>query len=454
MSEVGGRRLPRFGLRARLFLVALLLSSTFALVVGATSSWQLPVLIASGLVALALSVLLAVVFTALVTRDLRALLRWAQALAPPEAMPGDELPWHSDSVEHLVVELQAAVDVVARERNRFQAALAGMRDAVVALDLDGTVIAHNPAAQSLLGAGRDLVGQKEHELRWASELMVLASRAVRDRVPGTLELRWEEPAEATERERTFWVTATPQRGGGAVVVLRDVSELRRLEAVRRDFVANVSHELRTPVAVIQSSAEALVGGAAGDPVHGPQFAGAVHRHAERLSALISDLLDLARIEAGHHAFSSESVALAPLVSTVLDRLRHRATTRRHDLAMDVPDGLTVLGDAQAMDQILVNLVDNAIKYTPPGGSVSISATRGGARVELTVADTGPGVGLEHRDRIFERFYRVDPGRSREMGGTGLGLAIVRHLVEAQGGTISVAGNSPRGSCFVIRIPHG
>jgi signal transduction histidine kinase len=227
-------------------------------------------------------------------------------------------------------------------------------------------------------------------------------------------------------------------------------QLKRMERVRRDFVANVSHELRTPVSVILSNAETLADGAIEDRARRDAFLQAIVRNADRLSRLITDLLDLARIEAGRYPIELEPIPLAEVVDDVVATLRTRAEERGQTLTTEIPD-VEVVADERALEHVLGNLLDNALKYTPPGGHVVVRARQDGDLARIEVADDGPGVPEEHRDRLFERFYRVDPGRSREIGGTGLGLSIVKHLVQAMDGEVGVEPRTPRGSVFWFRL---
>jgi len=244
------------------------------------------------------------------------------------------------------------------------------------------------------------------------------------------------------------VLAAPLRTtGGCVVVFHDVTEMRRLEAVRRNFVANVSHELRTPTSVIRANAETLLDGAVETEEQARVFLTAVHRNAERLAQIIDDLLDLAGIEAGEYEHKPIPTELGPAVRRVVESLGERIKAKNQVAHVDVPNDLLVRADIRALDQVLLNLIDNAVKYTQEGGQVTVRSAKLEHGVRIEVEDNGPGIEPKHRQRIFERFYRVEPGRSREMGGTGLGLSIVKHLVAAMGGESGFAPVSPRGSVF-------
>jgi two-component system phosphate regulon sensor histidine kinase PhoR len=257
--------------------------------------------------------------------------------------------------------------------------------------------------------------------------------------------------EAPTSRRVWRAHVSPLLRGEVLLLLRDVTEAKRAEAMRRDFVANASHELRTPVAAIRAAAETLLAGALSDPENARRFVEVVARHAERLALLTDDLLDLSRIESGQWKMVLGRVELAGLARGVLDLHADRAAARSLHLVHDVPEDLCARADPGALEQVLVNLVDNAVKYTPGGGTVTLGARREESEVVLSVADTGAGIDRHHLPRIFERFYRVDPGRSRDQGGTGLGLAIVRNLTMAQGGEVGVESGSG-GTRFWVRFP--
>jgi two-component system phosphate regulon sensor histidine kinase PhoR len=323
--------------------------------------------------------------------------------------------------------------------------LAALPDAAAIVGKDGLVRVANAYFEALAPGGR-AKGLSPLEITRSGELAEAVTRALEGH---GRKLHFEAPA-----TRRVWLAhVSPLLRGEALLLLRDVTEARRAEAMRRDFVGNASHELRTPVAAIRAAAETLLAGAIDDPEHGRRFVDVVSRHAERLSRLTQDLLDLSRIESGQWAMKLVRVDVAPLAQTVLDLHGDRAAEKRLRLARDVPDGLNALADARALEQVLVNLVDNAVKYTPPGGAVTISAVRDDGAVVVGVSDTGPGIDRHHLPRLFERFYRADPGRSRGLGGTGLGLAIVKHLVQAQGGEVGVE-SGPGGTRFWVRLPAG
>jgi two-component system, OmpR family, phosphate regulon sensor histidine kinase PhoR len=321
--------------------------------------------------------------------------------------------------------------------------LAALPDAAAVVGKDGRIRAANAALEALAPQGR-ATGLSPIEITRSAEL----DEAVRRALEGTgrgFEL--ELPA----RRRFLQAQVSPLLRGEVLLLLRDVTDARRAEATRRDFVANASHELRTPVSAIRGAAETLLGGALEDPAAARHFCEMIARQAERLSRLTQDLLDLSRIESGQWVMQLENVEVQSLLQTVLDLHAGRAAEKRIALESSVAQPIRVWADGRALEHVLVNLVENAIKYTPAGGKVTVSADAGEREVILWVADTGPGIAAHHVPRLFERFYRADPGRGREQGGTGLGLAIVKHLVQAQGGEVGVQSGSA-GSRFWVRLP--
>ena len=242
-------------------------------------------------------------------------------------------------------------------------------------------------------------------------------------------------------------------GDGRVLLLEDVTAMRRLETVRRDFVANVSHELRTPVAVIRANAETLMAGAKDDPAIAGKLIEGLHRNAERLARILADLLDLSRLDAGQYRLELSHVPVAPIARQALGAVEPQAAQRQVKVEIAIPEPLAVRADPKALDHILVNLIDNAVKHGRPDGSVRVEARADVGAVRIEVRDDGPGIADKHRARVFERFYRADPSRSREAGGTGLGLSIVKHLVESMDGEVGVEPNAPQGSIFWLRLPE-
>jgi two-component system phosphate regulon sensor histidine kinase PhoR len=408
-------------------------------------------LLVAGAVALLAASLLMVAMWQLMSRDLRAVVAQARRrVARPgslEPMRGDELDGLAGSFKAITADLEGALGTLASERNRFETVLETMDQGVVAVDRQGKITMVNRAARRLLELPEEVLARPLLDFVRAPAMHDLVDAAGEGR---TAVVELEHGVSAPRRLR---VQGNGQAGGGAVLVVQDVTEIRRLETVRRDFVANVSHELRTPIAVIRANAETLASGALDHPERAKVFVDALHRHAERLGSLVSDLLDISRIEAGRWEIAPKEIALAAVTRRTVEGLTSAASEREITLDVRVHEDLKVVADDAALEQVLVNLVANAIKYTQTGGRVELDATPAdGGTVRMEVRDDGPGVDPKHRDRIFERFYRVDPGRSRDMGGTGLGLAIVRNLVEAMGGEVGVHPRRPRGSIFWFTLP--
>jgi two-component system phosphate regulon sensor histidine kinase PhoR len=363
----------------------------------------------------------------------------------PRLQSRDELTALAQALAHLRDELARHIDDLERERDKLRSMTQGMSEGVALLEGDA-IAAANPAFAKLLQTTPFVEGQPLLEATRTPELGEIVRAAqtsgaeeLRDAVVGDRSLRL--------RARAF----DPGGAGRTVVMVSDLTEARRVERLRRDFVANASHELRTPVAAIVGAAETLAHGAADDPNARASFVGILLRHAQRLSRLTTDLLDLARIEAGYRP-TLETMPLAPTVQTMVASLAARAEAKKITLEAAVPPALVVRADRAAVEQILANLVDNAIKYTPEGGRVRVTARAEASDVAVSVEDTGHGIAVEHLPRLFERFYRVDDARSRELGGTGLGLAIVKHLAVANGGEVAVTSELGRGTRFTVTLP--
>jgi two-component system phosphate regulon sensor histidine kinase PhoR len=333
-----------------------------------------------------------------------------------------------------------------------------MIEGVLAIDARQRIVGLNRAAADLLGV--DLDGSIRRPLQDVvrnPDLRRFALKAIDCREPVEDDLVLRGP-----RDRTIRLRGTALRDvsgeGGAVIVLNDVTDVQRLEHVRRDFVANVSHELKTPVASIKGFVETLLDGAADDPADNRRFLGIIARQADRLAAIIEDLLALSRIEQREGAgnLPVEPTLVADVFAAATADCDARAADRSIRLETDCPDSLQADLNAPLLEQAVINLIDNAIKYSDPGRTVRLSAESltgaGAADLVIRVQDQGCGIDAEHLPRLFERFYRVDKARSRKLGGTGLGLSIVKHIVQAHGGRIDVESVPGVGTTFTIRVP--
>jgi len=309
--------------------------------------------------------------------------------------------------------------------------LAAIPDAAGLVSREGVIRAANTALEGMAPGGR-AIGLTVLEITRSGELADAARRALE----GTA-----KRLEVQLGRRGFLVHLAPLVRGEVLLLLRDVTEQRLVDSTRRDFVANASHELRTPVTAISGAAETLLAGAMNDAAQARIFVDIIARNAERLAHLTRDLLDLSRVESRQWPISLGPVAADLVVRRAIEACAEPARRRRIEVRSDVPPGTMVRADARALEHVLVNLLDNAVKYNSDGGTVTVAAQGGDEWVTLSVSDTGPGIERHHLARIFERFYRVDPGRSRDSGGTGLGLAIVKHLVQAQGGDVGVESGS-------------
>jgi two-component system phosphate regulon sensor histidine kinase PhoR len=315
----------------------------------------------------------------------------------------------------------------------------------------------NPAAEELLGfSRRELQGKAYDRAKQPMELTRIIDEGLAKRSFIRDEITVHYP-----RERIVEVNLVPMLGSdgqwsGLILVLHDMTELRRLENMRSEFVANVSHELKTPIAAVKGFAETLLNGAMNDPETARSFLQIIHDESGRLDRLIADILELSKIESRRIPLNFAPVDLHDFVGRTLEMMRAEAERKRIFLGMHVPEGLFVEADEDRLRQILLNLLSNGINYTPNGGSVQVRAEAVQAgdeeRIRLTVSDTGIGIPKRDLPRIFERFYRVDKARSRSSGGTGLGLSIVKHLVELHKGTIHVESEQGLGTTFVIELP--
>lgn len=378
----------------------------------------------------------------------------------PVERSNDELADLSESLNRTAARLDGTIRTLTAERNQSSAILASMEEGVAVIDAAQRVVFCNRAFSRAAGiepggAGTGDSACRERpivELLHPPDLLSLFQRAL----TGGETVRGEVVT-GSVKTRSYAVTAAPVRSGpsitGAVMVLHDITETRRLERARRDFVANVSHEFRTPLAAIQGFAETLLDGALEDRENGPRFVRIIHEHALRLGRLTEDLLKLARIEAGQLSLETGPVDVSLIIDPCVETTRLEAERKGLVLEAGCAPGLPpVQGDVRLLQEAVQNLLDNAVRYTPAGGRIRVHAGAAGGEMLLSVSDTGIGIPRADQHRVFERFYRADAARSRESGGTGLGLAIAKHLVEAHGGRIRVESELGRGSTFTVSLP--
>jgi two-component system phosphate regulon sensor histidine kinase PhoR len=372
----------------------------------------------------------------------------------PEA--SGELAELGHALDRLAGSLAATLGELRAERDRQARILETMQEGVVVLDREGRIVMVNPALRAMLLLGADAVGKLLIEtVRHAQleDLIELAREGDELTRPTEIELPGLKPRRLLVHASSL--LSGPAEDEGLLVVFVDVTELRRLESLRRDFVANASHELRTPIAAVRSATETLRSGALDDPSAAIRFVDIIDRNAQRLQSLLEDMLELSKLESNEFKLKRDRVELGRVVPIVLALFRERAEKKGVRLGAELPTKQTVVeGDARALEHVLSNLVDNAVKYCPSGTKVIVSAAEEEDRVKLVVSDSGPGIAAEHLPRVFERFYRVDAGRSRDVGGTGLGLSIVKHMVEAMRGRVAVESEVGRGSTFTVSLPRG
>jgi two-component system phosphate regulon sensor histidine kinase PhoR len=364
----------------------------------------------------------------------------------------EEIGAVTDTMNEMAAQLAERIDTIEKQRNEYEAVLGSMIEGVIAIDQNDTILGVNRAGARLLGIEADAaVGRTIHEAVRNPGLLELAAEA----------LAGDETAEGDivlEAENDIYVQAHATslkdpdgKGLGALIVLNDVSRLRRLETMRRDFVANVSHELRTPITSIAGFVETLQENPPDDESEFARFLDIVGTQAERLKAIIADLLSLSRIEqeAESASLGLTEADLAALIRGAVSAATGEDPNLGSRIAVDCPPGLRVAANAPLLEQALVNLIDNALKYSEPATPVTITARQENDGVFIAVKDRGRGISAAHLPRLFERFYRVDKARSRKLGGTGLGLAIVKHIVQAHGGEVRVASTPDQGSTFTI-----
>jgi two-component system phosphate regulon sensor histidine kinase PhoR len=409
----------------------------------------------AALVALIIAALLSGLAAQLVSRNVRALTSAARRMADGDLSLRTRVGGHDEigalgaALDQLARNLSRSMEEVRSERDLVNGILHGMAEGVLVVAADGRIVLTNPALKAMLLLAAEPHGKYVLHLIRNADLIELLERARGGETP-EMEL---ELAGLMPRRVLVRAVALHGEPKSVLAVFVDVTELRRLEAVRRDFVANASHELRSPLTTIRAAAETLAS-IENDPESGRRFAALIERNAERLQNLVDDMLELSRIESRELTLQPETIALEPLAERVVAQQAHRAQLKSIAVECDVAAVPAVQADRRALEHVLGNLLDNALKYCPDGSQVRIVAVREDERVRVAVSDNGPGIGAEHLPRLFERFYRVDAGRSRELGGTGLGLAIVKHLVEAMGGTVAVDSRLGAGSNFSFTLPVG
>jgi two-component system phosphate regulon sensor histidine kinase PhoR len=429
--------------------------------------WKMPLLLAS-LLALLLSIPLSWLLSRRIIRPIQAMTDQAKAYAQgsfDQRVPvarEDELARLGRAIEEMGVELRRRIEEISTEKDYLQTILSGMAEGVLVLDRNARILMANEALQKTLGFPSTVTERTALEVIRNVALEEAVQKVLREGGREILELTLPTFEGRTLEVNLVAIPPSPARSApasekasGIIAVFHDITRLKDLERIREDFVANVSHELRTPLTTIIGYSETLLDGALREEV-ALQFVQIIKKHADRLEKIVEDLLTLSKIEARTFSLRRETHLVRELVEDVLELMREQAEKRAITLSKgEIDPALSVSGEKGYLEQALVNLVDNAIKYGRQGGIVRISATeKNPGEIQISVMDDGEGIPREDLSRIFERFYRVDKGRSKELGGTGLGLSIVKHLVQAHGGKVWAESQPGKGSTFFFTLPRG
>jgi len=414
-----------------------------------------------GAAAVTLAALLSLFLSRRISRPLEKIIRGARRFAlggldrPLEVRGSEEIQGLAVALNHMAVQLDDRIRTILQQRNEQDAVLSSMVEGVLAVDTDERIIRLNRAAANLLGVEPEQAhGRSIQEVVRKPDLQRFVARSLGSREPveGDIAVRGKD--EIFLQAHGTVLKDDQGREIGALIVLNDVTRLRRLENMRKDFVANVSHELKTPITAIKGFVETLLDGAMQNPEDAQRFLQIITKQAERLNAIIDDLLALSRIEqeAEKSQITLEPGRLADVVRASLQACSVAAEAKSITLDVVCPEDLRARINSPLLEQAIINLVDNAVKYSAPNNRVLIEAVRRGEDVHIRIQDWGCGIAKEHLPRLFERFYRVDKARSRKLGGTGLGLAITKHIVQAHGGTVGVESQPGQGSIFTVTLP--
>lgn len=428
-----------------------------------------PTILAGLILALVLGLLSALVFSHTLSVRIRRMAEFSQEVArgssPQEfllARDEDELSLLEKNLNEMNRRIREKIKEIEAEKEKAESILRCMIEGVLVVDTQGSLILINDNAREMfkMDPARDLRGASLSEVSRHPEM----KRLMADVLACDCSAQCFSKEIGLDEGRWFRVNAVSLKGAdekalGYILVFHDVTELKRLETVRADFVANVSHELRTPLTAIRGYAETMLQSPPSDPKEAEHFLGIIYRHSERLGRLIDDLLALSDLESGKIQMAVQRLQAAELIGRVLEIFQDQARRKEVQLSHSIqPDLPLIPGDSDRLQQLLINLVDNALKYTPAGGQVSVSASLASqddhlpSMVEIAVADTGSGIPEKDLPRLTERFYRVDKARSRELGGTGLGLAIVKHIVQAHRGQLKIESQIQKGTTVRVSLP--
>lgn len=357
------------------------------------------------------------------------------------------------SFNTMSAQLQSRLQEMELGRSRLEAVLLGMQEGVLVVDAKGSIVLMNQALRDFFHIQKEGTGKNVIEVIRNIEIQTIIDDALKNK-------HQLEPHQITilsPEEKNLSIFARPilqeNQQEGTILVFHDLTNVQRLEKIRQDFVANVSHELKTPIANIKGYAETLLNGALEDKTHAKDFLSIVYNESERLARLVDDLLNLSKIESGKLTMNLKATALAPIIHKVVSSMKIQAERKSITITVKLPGNIAqVMADSTRITQVLFNLIDNAIKYTAQDGHIEISGMEAKNEIQVQVTDNGIGIPAKEIPRLFERFYRVDKGRSRELGGTGLGLSIVKHIVKAHQGEISIKSKLGKGTAFIFTLP--
>jgi len=415
----------------------------------------------AGLIVAVLAAVVSLVVSRRISRPLEKLRQGAELFARGDLesrLPvpdSEELGGLAEAMNHMAYQLDSRIRTATKQRNEMEAVLSSMVEGVLAVDAEERVIGINHAAAELLEVdSAHIQGRTIHEVVRNSELLRFVARTLVSMWPVEGDIVLRNGGEKFLQAHGTILRDADGRGIGALVVLNDVTRMRRLENVRREFVANVTHELRTPVTSVKGFVETLLDGALSDPENAKHFLSIIARQTDRLNAIIDDLLSLSRIE---QETEDEEIVLkedriVDVLQAAIQVCETKAAAKKIAIDLECEEGVSVRINPPLLEQAVVNLIDNAIKYSDRKGTIHVGAVMRDAEIIVSVRDHGCGITKEHLPRLFERFYRVDKARSRKLGGTGLGLAIVKHIAQAHGGKVTVESTPGKGSNFQIHLP--
>lgn len=423
--------------------------------IGTTNKLNKAIMVSS-IFAIVLSLIVGFLIARTITSPIVSIMHKAQAIAKGNfdqvllVRADDEIGKLTQSFNYMANELKFTLNEISSEKNKIETILNYMTDGIIAYNIKGEVIHANPASKAILGV-KEIKGTF-NEFSAEYELGITLEDIIYIEFPGNKE---KEISINDKHLKVYFATFTNEdkKAGGSIVVLHDVTEQQKMENMRREFVANVSHELRTPLTSIKSYTETIIDGAIEDRETTERFLGVINSEADRMTRLVKDLLQLTRLDNQQMQWNMSNVNFVNLVKNAIDNLQIAAVNKELNLESyvigEIPE---IEADKDRIEQVVINILSNAIKYTPNGGKITVYVGKLYNEVYMKVIDTGVGIPQKDLPRIFERFYRVDKARSREMGGTGLGLAIAKEIVEAHDGSITISSENDKGTEVVVKLP--